>query len=151
VRSRPMRSVLPWRRALRLASLDEHPNFDEIVAVLAKVPTLSDDEITGLADRWRDDGFVARARDHALSPDSPLVIEVLALFDQVDAVLLGEAGDFELNPATRTALKAIRDVLAASYARPVLARAEYLALIEPWRRVMARKTPAAPPRTPAGD
>ncbi|MBX6372100.1 MAG: hypothetical protein IRZ02_07580, partial [Acidothermus sp.] len=35
-----------------------------------------------------------------------------------------------------TGLKAVRDALAAAYARPVLRPREYLALLTPWRRVI---------------
>jgi hypothetical protein len=145
------------------------------------VPHLTDSEISRLARGWRDNSFLAGARDHALSPDSPLIIDLLAAFDRIDAVFFGELDDGGLDGADaagadldeveldsgspthgttlkpqliNTALKAIRDGLAAAYARPILGRAEYIALIGPWRRALPLVDPAAkllPPRTPTGD
>jgi len=117
------------------------------------VPRLTDREFARLADGWRDNTFLAKARDHALSPNAPLVVEVLTAFERVDAILFDPAPlDAEQTddgePAVRhalgvalrpqlanSALKAIRDALAAAYARPILGRAEYIALIGPWRRL----------------
>lgn len=141
----------PWlgrfnRRRLVLTSLDEHPNLHEILGILAQVPRLTERQVSRLAHGWRDNTFLASARDHALSPDSPLIVDVLAAFDRIDAMFFDDLGDDEaetqaidvdcsaLKPhLVNTALKAVRDALAAAYARPILGRAEYVALIGPWR------------------
>jgi hypothetical protein len=123
---------------MALTSLDEHPNLCEILDILGRVPRLTEREIARLARGWRDNTFLAEARHRALSPDSPLVIDVLAAFDRVDAVFFDDLDDSSEGtlPLVNTALKAIRDALAAAYARPVLTRAEYIALIGPWRRTL---------------
>jgi hypothetical protein len=128
-----------------VSCLDEHPNIHEILSILARVPQLTDHEIARLANGWRDNSFLASARNRALSPTSPLIIEVLAAFDRVDAVFfdqlddLADAANSSTGSAARTlntALKAIRDALAAAYARPILRRAEYIALMGPWHRAL---------------
>lgn len=149
----PSMPWLPWRRRVALSSVDEHPNLPEIVGILGKVPHLTDRELVRLARGWRDNIFLATARDHALSPDSPLIIDVLAAFDRIDAAFFDDLADgeeqadgvapdlpgiFDTTEATRPhhvmiALKAIRDAVAAAYAKPILGRAEYIALIGPWR------------------
>lgn len=138
--------LLPWR-GRRLSSLDQHPNLHEILNMLARIPQLSDREIARLAHGWRDNRFIAGARHRALSPSSPLVIEVLAAFDRVDTMFAGDLAQlddtydrydpYDPKPhVVNTALKAIRDGLAAAYARPILSRGEYVALIGPWRRAL---------------
>jgi len=136
-------SRLPWRRRSTMSCLDDHPNIHEILAILARVPQLTNYEIERLANGWRDNSFLASARNRALSPTSPLIIDVLAAFDRVDAVFFDQLDDLadtsESAPTKRmvnTALKAIRDSLAAAYARPILRRAEYIALIGPWHRAL---------------
>jgi hypothetical protein len=139
--------LLPWRR--RVLSLEQHPNLHEILNMLARLPHLTDREIARLAHGWRDNRFVAGARHRALSPNSPLVVEVLAAFDRVDAMfardLAGLEGPYDpYDPKphiVNTALKAIRDGLAAAYARPILRRGEYVALIGPWRRALPADEP----------
>jgi hypothetical protein len=144
------------RRFVAFSCLDQHPNRVEIRAIMARVPSLSNRELSRLAYGWRDNSFLASARDHALSPAAPLILEVLTAFDQIDAAifdgdpdtaLLGET--LEEDPASahglgtalkpqlaNAAVKAIRDALAAAYARPVLTRSEYVALMGPWRRLI---------------
>src|SRR5205085_8858695 len=91
-------------------------------------------------------GYLSTARDHALAPDSPLILDVLAAFERVDAVFNDELcgtwidGSDGLDTAVKpkvigVALKAVRDTLAAAYAKPALSRSEYAALMMPWRRV----------------
>jgi len=129
--------------AVRVATLAEHPNADEIVGVLARMVALSDDQLTNLALGWRDDdadAAVGRAR--ALDPDSPLVVEVLGAFDSLAYLyaddLHGEADYLTVPaPVTALALKAVRDAIAAAYARPVLGPEQYAALIAPWRTLFA--------------
>lgn len=123
-----------------IARLEEHPNLDEVLGVLAQLVQVTDDDLPRLAQSWTNDGFVAHARDKALSPDSPLICEVLAAFDAVTALFADDVrGDrpyLVVDPAVAiTALKAVRDAVAAAYARPVLSRGEHSALMRPWRSV----------------
>jgi hypothetical protein len=103
-----------------------------------------------LAQGWRNTTFVHVARAHALGPDTPLVLEVLATFERVDQVFrdelsrgddfLGDDGATAVKPqVVKHALHAVRDAVAAVYARPILSRAEYLALIDPWHRAFSTR------------
>lgn len=128
-----------WRH-VHIDTLEQHPNIDEVLGVLAALPHIGDAELPVLAQHWRNTPQIADARARALSPDSPLVIEVLACFEAVVALfdddLAGEADYVTVDPAvTTTALKAVRDAIAAAYARPVLSRGEYALLMKPWRRI----------------
>ncbi|MDQ1725052.1 MAG: hypothetical protein QOG52_2080 [Frankiaceae bacterium] len=132
-------SAMGRRRAV-ITSLEDHPNLPEILGVLAQLPHIADHDLPQLADAWHNTVAVADARAHALLPDSPLVLEVLACFEAVVALfdddLTGDA-DYITVPTdvTNTALKAVRDAIAAAYARPLLTRSEYVALMAPWRSV----------------
>jgi hypothetical protein len=154
---------LPWRRRVAYTSAQEHPNLSEIVGILGKVPHLSDREIARLARGWHDNLFLATARDHALGLDSPLILDVLVAFDRIDVAFADElhadaysetfpdsatdavsdsASGSDSATAVRSqqvtiALKAIRDAVAAAYAKPILTRAEYIALMGPWRCTFA--------------
>lgn len=126
-----------WRK-VQVSHLEQHPNLNEILGVLAQLPHVGDGDIPTLARAWRNTAYIADARAKALAPDSPLVIEVLACFEAVVALfhddLAGEAPYVTVPvPVTMTALKAVRDAIAAAYARPVLAQGEYLSLMRPWR------------------
>jgi hypothetical protein len=84
-----------------------------------------------------------------LTPDSPLVVEVLVAFevltDMFAADLAGEADFVAVDPQLTTiALKAARDAIAAAYARPVLTCAEHERLLRPRRRVLAWDTITEP-------
>lgn len=136
--------------------LEEHPNLGEVLGVLAQLAHVADGDLARLAEAWVNDGFVAQARDKALSPDSPLVCEVLAAFEAVTALfeddLRGEAAYVTVDAAVAvTALKAVRDAVAASYARPVLSRAEYAALLRPWRAVFSAGSVAEPDLGPQSE
>lgn len=141
---------MPWRRqrASRwVSSLDLHPNLAEILGILGQLPRLTSRDMACLAQGWRDTTFVHLARARALGPDTPLVLEVLAKFEHVDRVFREElSNDFLGDDGAATAVKpqvakhalhAVRDAIAAAYARPVLSRSEYHALIGPWRRAFA--------------
>jgi hypothetical protein len=141
---------MPWRRqrASRwVSSLDLHPNLAEILGVLSQLPHLTASDLASLAQGWRDTSFLHVARAHALSPDTPLVLEVLAKFEHLDRVFREELShDFLSDDGSATAVKpqvikharhAVRDAIAAVYARPILSRAEYSALIRPWQRAFA--------------
>ena len=137
----------PRPRRLTVVSLDQHPNSREVRGILDRLPTLTEQQIARLAHGWRDSAFLAHACNRALSPDSPLIIEVLTAFDALDggdADSAVPAGPDPAVPVTfgtalkpqigNIAKKAIRDAMAAAYARPILGRADYIALIGPWRR-----------------
>jgi hypothetical protein len=143
-------------RTVTVARLEEHPNLSQVLGVLAQLAHLRDEQLTALADSWVNSPALASARDRALRPDSPLVVEVLAAFDALNALfaddLAGEA-DYVLLDASVTvrALKAVRDAIAAVYARPVLSRSEYTALLRPWHAVFPRSTVVEPDLGPRGD
>lgn len=120
--------------------LEDHPNLSAVLGVLGQLAHISDDDLPRLAKAWVNSPAIAAARDRALGPDSPLVVEVLAAFEAVTALfaddLLGQAPYVTVDPRVTTlALKTVRDALAAVYARPVLTRAEYAALLRPWLAV----------------
>jgi hypothetical protein len=128
------------RRTATIASLDEHPNLPEILGVLAQLPHVTDAELELLASHWHNTVILAEARARALDPDSPLILEVLAAFEAVQALFAddvdGEHDYVRVEPEVATiALKAIRDAIAAAYARPVLGRGEHAALMDAWRAV----------------
>jgi hypothetical protein len=144
------------RRTAMIERLEDHPNLPEILGVLAQLAHISDADLPRLADAWVNTVTVAAARDRALSPDSPLVCEVLAAFDALGALfaddLAGEASYLVVETAVvSTALKAVRDALAAVYARPVLSRAEHAALLTPWRAVYPQPTVDEPDLGPRSD
>lgn len=133
----------------RIERLEDHPNLRGILGVLARLAHISDDELVMLAQAWRNTPHIASARDKALSPESPLIIEVLAAFDAVSALYADDiAGgvDYVTVPSdvTTLALKAVRDAIAAAYARPILTRLEHAALNRPWRTVYPRTTASEP-------
>lgn len=131
---------MPRRTQAPITRLEDHPNLSEVLGVLAQLAHVTDDQLPLLADAWFNNASVAAVRDKALSPDSPLVLEVLAAFDAVSSLfeddLRGEAAWVTVDVSvTTTALKAVRDAIAAAYAKPVLTRAEHAELIRPWRAV----------------
>jgi hypothetical protein len=123
-----------------LERLEDHPNIAEVMAVLNRLPHITDHELPALADAWRNTVPLAEARARALTPDSPLVLEVLASFEAVQALfsddMRGDEAYVTVDPqVTMVALKAVRDAIAAAYARPILTRAEHHALFKAWRTV----------------
>jgi hypothetical protein len=144
------------RRAVVVDRLEDHPNLPEVLGVLAQLAHIADDDLHRLAAAWTNTVAVAAARDTALSPDSPLVCEVLAAFDALGALfaddLAGEASYLEVDSeVVSTALKAVRDAIAAAYARPVLSRSEHAALLAPWRAVFPQPTVDEPDLGPQSD
>jgi hypothetical protein len=128
------------RRTASINSLDEHPNLPEILGVLAQLPHIADQQLERLGQSWHNTVALSDARARALEPDSPLVLEVLAAFDAVQSLFADDVngdGDFlHVEPQVATvALKAIRDAIAAAYARPTLTRTEHAALMSAWRAV----------------
>jgi hypothetical protein len=130
------------RRRGHIGHLERHPNVAEILGVLSRLPQIGDEAMVALADGWTDSPRVAQARDRALDPASPLVLEVLAAFDALGSLyaddLAGGRPYVLLAPATtERGLKAARDALAGAYARPALSRRDHALLLRPWRRVYA--------------
>jgi hypothetical protein len=133
----------------RIERLDDHPNLRAILGVLARLAHIRDDDLIRLAAAWRNTPQIAAARDKALGPDSPLVVDVLTAFDAVSALYaddLAGARDYVSVPTevTTVALKAVRDAIAAAYARPILSRFEYAALTRAWRTVYPRSNASEP-------
>jgi hypothetical protein len=136
--------------------LEDHPNLAEVLGVLAQLAHVQDQDLVRLANGWTNNSYVAQARDKALTPDSPLVLEVLASFEAVMALfaddLAGQASYVTVDPGvTTTALKAVRDAIAGAYAKPDLSRGEHAALLKPWRRVYPVSTVEEPDLGPHAD
>jgi hypothetical protein len=136
--------------------LEDHPNLGEILGILAQLAHVEDRHLPLLAQAWTNDAALAAARDKALSPDSPLVLEVLASFEAVAALfaddLLGEAAYVTVEPlVTSAALKAVRDAIAGAYAKPVLSRGQHAGLLRPWRSVFPHSSVDEPDLGPRGD
>jgi len=128
------------RRTATIESLDAHPNLPEILGVLSQLPHVSDTDLVKLATAWHNTVALAEARARALDPDCPLILEVLSAFEAVQALFDDTDDEDEydgiIDKQTVTiALKAIRDAIAAAYARPVLSRAEHSDLMTAWRAV----------------
>jgi len=128
------------RTATRVTRLEDHPNLDEVLGVLAQLAQIDDRALERLAAAWTNTVPHAQARDRALRPDSPLVVEALCAFEALGALfeddLRGEAAYLSVDPHTVVrALKAVRDAIAAAYARPVLSRGDHALLMRPWRTV----------------
>jgi hypothetical protein len=120
--------------------LEQHPNSAEILSVLARLPHIADRDLPMLAAAWRNTMPLAEARGKALQPDSPLVLEVLSAFEAVQSLFADDVRGGEdfvtVDPQiTTVALKAVRDAIAAAYARPILTRAEHHLLTLAWRAV----------------
>jgi hypothetical protein len=146
---------MPRARAA-ISNLDEHPNLPEILGILAQLGHVEDADLPRLAGAWINTVGLADARARALSPDAPLVLEVLAAFDAVQSLfeddLAGEASFVTVQPqVTAIALKAIRDAIAAAYARPILSRGEHQALMRAWRAVYPHTAVEEPDLGPRGD
>ena len=136
--------------------LADHPNLPEVLGVLAQLAHVDDAALPLLAQAWVNSPSLAIARDRALAPDSPLVLEVLGAFGAVGALfaddLAGQAAYLTVDRrVTVLALKAVRDAIAGAYARPVLSRREHQALLRPWRTVYPEPTVEEPDLGPRGD
>ena len=135
--------------------LEDHPNQSEVLGVLAQLATLSDSDLEPLATTFANTVVRAAARGRALSPDAPLVFEVLAVFDGIATIfaedVAGDADYITVDPAvTVAALNAARDAVAAAYARPVLSKSHYQVLMAPWRAVFGRTDVVEPDFGPGG-
>ncbi|HWB67070.1 MAG TPA: hypothetical protein VG708_09615 [Mycobacteriales bacterium] len=136
------------RARVVVQSLDAHPNRAEITGILARLPHIPDPDVQRMAAAWANPPEIAEARQHALQPTSPLVIDALAAFDLAQALfaedLVGGHDYLTVEPGTVVlALKAIRDAIAGSFARPVLGGEQHAALLGPWRLVYPDTGPAA--------
>lgn len=131
---------------LSIATLDDHPNLAEISGIVGRLPHVSDTALSPLAAAWKNSHQVAAARDQALRPDSPLICEVLSVFDAVQELWADDlAGRTSLDAdMVSTALKAMRDAVAAAYAKPTIARSAYRLLLQPWRSVYPTDTADEP-------
>jgi hypothetical protein len=128
------------RRTATIDSLDVHPNLPEILGVLAQLPHISDGDLERLAEAWHNTVALAEARARALDADSPLILEVLSAFEAVQSLFAddvsGDCDYLQVEPEIASvALKAVRDAIAAAYARPILTRTEHSALMTAWREV----------------
>jgi hypothetical protein len=138
------------RRTITIVeSLDEHPNVAEIRGIIARLPCIDDRQLPLLADAWHNTTLLADARRRSLEPDSPLVVEVLASFETVQALFADEirgTEDYVTVDAeiTATALKAVRDAIAAAYARPILTVGEHNTMMRAWRSVYPTDTVSGP-------
>lgn len=144
------------RTPATVTRLEQHPNLPEVLGVLAQLAHISDEHLVALADAWVNSPSLSEARDRALSPESPLVVEVLAAFDALGALfaddLAGEASYVVVESAvTVRALKAVRDAIAAAYARPILSKTDHAALLRPWRAVFPQPTVDEPDLGPRAE
>ena len=143
------------RRVSTIARLEDHPNLAEVLGVLARLPHVAEADLPRLAAAWRNSAPAADARSRALAPDAPLVCEVLAAFDALTALfeddLAGAPWTTVTPDVTTVALKAVRDAIAAAYARPVLSRTEHALLMSPWRTVYPADDVSEPDLGPASD
>jgi hypothetical protein len=144
------------RRTSTISVLEDHPNLAEILGVLAQLAHIRDSDLPELAAAWNNTIALAEARDRALSPDSPLVLEALAAFEALAALfdddLRGEAAYVTVEcDVTTTALKAVRDAIAAAYAKPILSRTEYASLMRAWRTVYPAATVEEPDLGPRAE
>lgn len=143
------------RRVTTIARLEEHPNLAEVLGVLAQLPHVAENDLPHLASAWRNSAPAADARAKALAPDSPLVCEVLAAFDALTALFeddLAGAPWTTVGPeVTTVALKAVRDAIAAAYARPALSKTEHALLMTAWRTVYPTDAVSEPDLGPAAD
>lgn len=129
-----------------ITTLETHPNRAEIVSTIRSIPRLSGTQLAELARAWRNDAVISQARSDALAVDSPLILEVLEVFDDISAMMHAAVdGDmlFVTDEGTLEeeqiiiAFKAVRDAIAAVYARPNLSSTSYEALLRPWREALA--------------
>jgi hypothetical protein len=133
-------AVTNRRGSVVISSLESHPNALEILAISSRLPCITDAELGELATAWENTAELGEARRHALEPDSPLVFEALARFETVQVLFSEEIHGGEeylgVEPeVASTALKAIRDAIAASYSRPAITTAEHAVLTKAWRAV----------------
>ncbi len=144
---------MPGQTMPECSSLEQHPNAREIRGITAQLPHISDDELRRLADAWHNTVPLADARAAALTTDSPLIVDVLAAFESVQAIFADDVRGADFTSVDRNAalvaLKAIRDAVAAAYARPIIAPAEHELLMRAWRSVFPHTSLVQPDLGPA--
>lgn len=142
---------MSWRlgffgaRRRPVTELVQHPNLEEITGIVGQIPLLGPDDLHLLGEVWQNTTEVANARERALSPDCPLVLDVLRTFESISANFHETLADADDPEMVSTGLKALRDAVAGAFARPALTRREYKVLMRPWRTAF----PA--PRLDVGD
>lgn len=137
------------RGAVVISAIEAHPNALEILAISSRLPCITDAQLVELATAWENTSELGEARRHALEPDSPLVFEALSRFETVQVLFAEEIRGGEeylgITPeVASTALKAIRDAIAAAYARPAITVAEHAVLTKAWRAVYPTDRIATP-------
>ncbi len=140
----------------RIVSVEYHPNRAEIDGILTQLPSIDGGNLEQLAAAWSNSTIAAAARARALHPDSPLVVDILRAFEQIGDMFAEEMDGVAdhattTSDTTVTALKAVRDALAAAFARPVLPRLGYNTLIRPWRTVHPSREAVEPDLGPHAD
>ncbi|MQA04259.1 MAG: hypothetical protein GEV07_16545 [Streptosporangiales bacterium] len=116
-----------------MTELVKHPNLDEITGIVGQIPLLGVDDLYLLGEVWTNTAEVASARDRALDPECPLVVDVLRTFESITTTFRDTLADAEHPDAANDGLKALRDAVAGAFARPTLSRREYKVLLRPWR------------------
>lgn len=134
-------------RRARYSRLEDHPRLGDVRALLDQVPRLSDDQLRRLAAQWRDGPGLTAARRRALSPDTVLVVDTLRAFEDLAAAYADDLAGAGACPALDQrvvviALKAVRDAIAGTIARPVLRGGDYALLTAPWRSAVGASTSA---------
>ena len=137
------------RTSVVISSLEAHPNALEILGISSRLPCITDGQLHELAAAWENTAELGEARRHALEPDSPLVFEALSRFETVQVLFAEEIRGGEeylgVEPdVASTALKAIRDAIAAAYARPSITPGEHGVLTKAWRSVYPTDRIATP-------
>ena len=126
-----------------ITSLTDHPNVHEICGIIMQIDGLSEGDLQVLSRNWRSSSIAGEARDRALTLDTPLIIQLLATMSDVNKELLPADPVLSRfahvdNVLVKAARNAIFDALAAEFAQPVIAEADYSALIAPWNILQGR-------------
>lgn len=137
------------RSSVVISSLESHPNALEILAISSRMACITDAELSALAIAWENTPELGEARRHALEPDCPLIFDALTRFETVQVLFAEEIRGGEdylgVEPeVASTALKAVRDAIAAAYARPVITATEHATLTRAWRTVYPNDKIATP-------
>jgi hypothetical protein len=137
------------RGSVVISSLESHPNALEILAISSRMACITDAELSALAIAWENTPELGEARRHALEPDCPLIFDALTRFETVQVLFAEEIHGGEdylgVEPeVASTALKAVRDAIAAAYARPAITAAEHATLTRAWRTVYPNDKIATP-------
>lgn len=122
-----------WRGRRRpVTELVRHPNLDEITGIVGQIPLLGDEDLCLLGRAWLNTTEVVHARARALDPDCPLVVDVLRAFESISTTFRDIVAATERQADAGSGVKALRDAVAGSFARPRLTRREHKVLLRPW-------------------